>query len=85
MAHSGPFRCQCGRVHADQFDGPSNDLLPFIDLEGVTALNEAENGACRRIFKPWDQRLDRERYLESEDDDPQHAALRQNHRHLALS
>ena len=73
MAHSGPFRCQCGQIHADQFDGPSNDLLPYIDLEGVAALNAAGDGAqmARRIFKPYDQRLERDACLESEEDDPQ--------------
>ena len=71
MSHSGPFRCECGRIHADQLDGPSNDLLPYIDTTGVTALNEAEHGACRRVFKPWDTRLDPGPALESEEDDPQ--------------
>ena len=33
MSHSGPFRCQCGQIHADTYDGPSNDLLPYIELE----------------------------------------------------
>ena len=71
MAHSGPFRCQCGQIHADIFDGPSNDLLPFIDLAGVSAMNATEAAAARRIFKPHDQRLDRSTYVESEEDDPQ--------------
>ena len=71
MAHSGPFRCQCGQIHFDTFDGPSNDLLPYIDLDGVAALNATERGAARTIFKPYDQRLDRESCLESEEDDPQ--------------
>jgi hypothetical protein len=71
MAHSGPFRCQCGQIHADQFDGPSNDLLPYIDLDGVAALNASEQGAGRRVFKPYDQRLEHGPCLESEEDDPQ--------------
>jgi len=71
MAHSGPFRCQCGQIHADQYDGPTNDLLPYIDTAGVSALNESEAGACRRIFRPFDQRLQRDAWLQSEDDDPQ--------------
>lgn len=71
MAHSGPFRCQCGKIHADQFDGPSNDLLPYIDLDGVVALNASEQNAGRRVFKPYDQRLERDEVLESEEDDPQ--------------
>ena len=73
MSHSGPFRCMCGQIHADQFDGPSNDLLPYIDLTSVTALNAVGDGAeaARRIFKPFDQRFERDPCLESEEDDPQ--------------
>ena len=71
MAHSGPFRCQCGRIHTDIFDGPSNDLRGQIDLEGVCALNEAERGACRHVFKPFEERFDRDTYVDSEEDDPQ--------------
>ena len=72
MSHSGPFRCQCGQIHADIYDGPSNDLLPYIDLDACAALN-AVGGmeAARRIFKPFDERLNREAWLESEEDDPQ--------------
>mmetsp|Transcript_27132 Transcript_27132/g.82244 ORF Transcript_27132/g.82244 Transcript_27132/m.82244 type:complete len:209 (-) Transcript_27132:555-1181(-) len=71
MSHSGPFRCQCGQIHADQYNGPSNDLLSFIDTGGLSALNESEAGACRHIFRPYERRLERERWLESDDDDPQ--------------
>ena len=70
MSHSGPFRCQCGQIHFDQYDGPSNDLLPYIDTDAVSALNESERGACKRVFKPFDQRLEGG-CVESEEDDPQ--------------
>lgn len=71
MAHSGPFRCQCGQIHADQYDGPSNDLLPYIDLDGVMALNAAEADSGRRVFKAYDRRHEEGPYLASEEDDPQ--------------
>uniref|UniRef100_A0A7S0L3Y3 PITH domain-containing protein n=1 Tax=Coccolithus braarudii TaxID=221442 RepID=A0A7S0L3Y3_9EUKA len=71
MAHSGPFRCECGQLHGLEFQGPSNDLLPYIDTPGVSALNESVGGACRRVFKPYDQRLEHEGFVDSEDDDPQ--------------
>lgn len=66
--HSGPFRCQCGQIHADIYDGPSNDLLPYIDLPGVAALNATS--AAAKVFRPWERRLEPES-LESEEDDPQ--------------
>ena len=59
----------CGKIHADHFDGPSNDLLPHIDLEGVTALNAASG--AKGIFKPYDKRLERDMCVTSEENDPQ--------------
>ena len=52
MAHSGPFRCQCGQLHGDMYDGPSNDLLPYIDVDGICAHNEAERGAVSAHSPP---------------------------------
>ena len=69
--HSGPFRCQCGQIHADKYDGPSNDLLPYIDVENVRALNERESGSCKGVFKPHERRHEQDGYMESEEDDPQ--------------
>ncbi|KAH7622446.1 putative PITH domain-containing protein 1 [Nannochloris sp. 'desiccata'] len=38
----------------------------------VRCLNEAEDGSCRHIFKPWDQRLSTDGpSLLSDDDDPE--------------
>ena len=59
----------CGQIHADHFDGLSNDLLPYIDRDGVAALNAASS--AKGIFKPYDQRLEREVFLGSEAGDPQ--------------
>lgn len=70
MAHSGPFRCMCGKLHSDQFDGPSNDLLPYIDRGGISALNAASDTA-KDIFKAYHRRLECDHRLESEDGDPQ--------------
>ena len=53
-----------------QLDGPCNDLFPFIDRDGITALNAAGDTA-KGIFKPYDQRLERDQCLASEDGDPQ--------------
>lgn len=40
-----------------------------IDTEGVQCLNEAEEGSARYVFKPWDQRLDKEKFVESDSDE----------------
>lgn len=32
-----------------------------IDTERVQCLNEAEEGSAKHVFKPWDQRMDKEK------------------------
>ena len=68
MAHSGPFRCQCGQIHNDTFDGPSNDLLPFIDTTAVAALNAANPAAATSLCRPFTTRLHRDVALDSDED-----------------
>ncbi len=31
----------------------------YIDTGGLTCLNERGSGTVAKVFKPWDQRLDR--------------------------
>lgn len=40
-------------------------------MQGVCALNESEQGACRRVFKPYSERHNHDTFLDSEEDDPQ--------------
>eukprot|EP01094_Clydonella_sp_ATCC50884_P019742 TRINITY_DN3929_c2_g1_i1.p1 TRINITY_DN3929_c2_g1~~TRINITY_DN3929_c2_g1_i1.p1 ORF type:complete len:210 (+),score=83.28 TRINITY_DN3929_c2_g1_i1:172-801(+) len=49
--------------------GESQSLLGHIHLDLVTCLNESETGAIRRVFKPFDQRMDRELFVESDADE----------------
>lgn len=52
--------------------GPSWSLYKHIDLHKVRCLNESEEGSCKRVFKPWAQRLDFSTApLESNEDDPE--------------
>lgn len=46
-------------------------LFKNIDMSGVQALNEAVEGSCKSVFKPWEQRLDLSTVLASNDDDPE--------------
>ncbi|XP_002123422.2 PITH domain-containing protein 1 [Ciona intestinalis] len=39
-----------------------------INLTQLECLNESEEGAGKKVFKAWDERLDRERYVESDAD-----------------
>jgi hypothetical protein len=67
MAHRGPFRCECGELH-DAYDA-SNDLEPYIDIEGVSCLNEAVAGSCRRVLLPPRRRGEEEIALLSTEGD----------------
>lgn len=51
--------CGCGHpdAHADDCEGAS--LFSSIDLPRVRCLNEADPGACRRVFKPLADRESR--------------------------
>lgn len=44
------------------------NLYLKVDLDHVECLNEEREGSGRTVFKPWDQRLDLERCVESDVD-----------------
>lgn len=49
----------CDHAHEVQGDlVHSYSLYQKIDLINCTCLNEHEDGAGKRIFKPWEERLD---------------------------
>ena len=65
--HSHGGGCQ-GEGHGHDHDhttdaerGSAYSLYLKIDTERVQCLNEAEDGSAKYIFKPWDQRLDKEK------------------------
>ncbi|KZT65874.1 DUF1000-domain-containing protein [Daedalea quercina L-15889] len=49
--------------------GPRDNLYSHIDRNNVIALNAQDPGQGPDVIKPWDQRLDEGKYLESDADD----------------
>ncbi|KII89615.1 hypothetical protein PLICRDRAFT_39727 [Plicaturopsis crispa FD-325 SS-3] len=47
--------------------GPKDNLYPYIDRDRVVALNSTYSGS--RAIKPWNERFDEERFIESDVDD----------------
>ena len=64
MAH----QCSCGDVHNETEMGIQYNLYGKIDTQNVECLNECEEGSGATVFKPWEDRLDRNKYVESDVD-----------------
>jgi len=51
-------RCNCGSVHDTEI-GISYNLFEKIDKDRMECLNEHEEGSGAKVFKTWEERLDR--------------------------
>ncbi|XP_050361663.1 PITH domain-containing protein CG6153 [Nymphalis io] len=49
--------------------GIQYNLFEKIDIENLQCLNESIDGAGKTVFKPWEKRLDRTQYVESDADE----------------
>lgn len=49
--------------------GQEFSLYQHVDTTKVFCLNEKEKGSVKNVFKPWDERLNTEKFLESCDDE----------------
>jgi len=49
--------------------GVQYSLYTKIDLPNVQCFNEAEENSARNVFKPWDQRKDRDKFVISDADE----------------
>jgi len=60
--HHGP--CSCEHDHDDDESlerGTLFSLYLKVDSERVRCLNESHDGSAKTIFKPWHERLDKEK------------------------
>jgi len=62
----------CAHEHNEEPElerGAEYSLYQFIDTSGLTCFNEKIPGSAVKIFKTWDQRLDRTKFVESDTDE----------------
>ncbi|XP_063041353.1 PITH domain-containing protein 1 [Engraulis encrasicolus] len=59
----------CEHEHEPAERGVEYALFQRIDLEKMQCLNESRDGDGKLVFKPWDQRTDREKFVESDADE----------------
>jgi len=52
--------------NSDQFS-----LFLKIHMDRLECLNEMEQDSGKTVFKPWDERLDTTKFVESDEDDPE--------------
>ncbi|KAJ8273068.1 hypothetical protein GJAV_G00097000 [Gymnothorax javanicus] len=61
--------CCCEAEHEPAERGFEYGLYRRIDIEKLQCLNESRDGDGKLVFKPWDQRTDREKFVESDADE----------------
>ncbi|KAG7208521.1 hypothetical protein KM043_014740 [Ampulex compressa] len=61
-------QCGCGTAHDEGELGIQYNLYQKIDIDYVECLNESEEGSGVTVFKPWEDKLDKEKYVESDTD-----------------
>ncbi len=59
---SFPHNCnKSGCDHQSTNDNSAEwNLISKIDIENLQCLNERIDGSCKKIFRPWDDRLNKE-------------------------
>ncbi|XP_043275282.1 PITH domain-containing protein GA19395 isoform X2 [Venturia canescens] len=62
--------CSCNGDHSHDCEiGVQYTLYQKINRDDVECLNEREDGSGVMVFKPWEERLNRDKFVESDDDD----------------
>ncbi|XP_063401771.1 PITH domain-containing protein GA19395-like [Mytilus trossulus] len=66
----GEGGCEHDHDHTPESDlASSYSLYLKIDTEKVTCLNESTEESGKHVFKPWDKRMDKEKFVESDADE----------------
>ncbi|XP_068935350.1 PITH domain-containing protein 1 [Petaurus breviceps papuanus] len=70
-SHGGGGCCRCAAEHEEPPEqrGLAYGLYLRIDLERLQCLNESREGSGRGVFKPWEERADRTKFVESDADE----------------
>ncbi|KAK2722431.1 PITH domain-containing protein GA19395-like [Artemia franciscana] len=58
----------CGCDHVETL-GVEYSLYSKINMESLECLNESADGSGKLVFKPWDERLDRTKFVQSDVDE----------------
>lgn len=58
---------ECPHLREDEMDF-GKSLFQQIDLDNIVAHNESVHGACRRVFKPYAERLTADPHADSDSD-----------------
>ncbi|XP_078480683.1 LOW QUALITY PROTEIN: PITH domain-containing protein 1-like [Lampetra planeri] len=61
--------CGCEGEHEPAERGLEYGLYRRIDLDKLQCLNESREGDGRLVFKPWDKRTERDKFVESDADE----------------
>lgn len=67
--HGHGHGCGCEGEHEPAERGLEYGLYRRIDLDKLQCLNESRDGDGRLVFKPWDQRNERDKFVESDADE----------------
>ncbi|XP_028453141.1 PITH domain-containing protein 1 isoform X2 [Perca flavescens] len=67
--HGQGHGCGCEAEHEPAERGLEYGLYRRIDLEKLQCLNESRDGDGKLVFKPWDQRNERDKYVDSDADE----------------
>ncbi|KAM9321659.1 PITH domain-containing protein 1 [Gastrophryne carolinensis] len=68
--HSHGGGCSCGAERSEAPErGVEYGLYQKIDLQKLQCLNESREGSGRSVFRAWEEREDRSRFVESDDDE----------------
>ncbi|XP_057377301.1 PITH domain-containing protein GA19395-like [Daphnia carinata] len=67
--HLHGHHCECGQETKTENLAELYNLYSKIDMENLECLNEAVENSAKSVFRPWDQRLDSTKFVESDADE----------------